>query len=270
MTDKNNHQASSPGAWLQQQRLHLGLTEEQLSQKTKIPVNYIRALESEQLELLASKAYQRTYLVTLCQAMQVDPAPGLALLKPSHESSAPLSKTPETRIQFETSGRSLMSDRPKSFAWLRIVLALCLAIGILGILRYFLPALDNQKQDVQSFEEAEMDSALQIAQQAMLQPKPPLPDTTQQADSAQAAPKFATRISLKPTGEGSAYFSLIAGQDTITRKTLGPDTTTFTGEYQDTIQIKISYRHFVQVSLNDSAIQAPKGWFKIHKGMILP
>ena len=69
------------GEVLAAKRGERGLTIEQASTATGIRVHYLSALESDELERLASPLYAKGHLTTYARFLGLDPAPLLTLLK---------------------------------------------------------------------------------------------------------------------------------------------------------------------------------------------
>lgn len=69
------------GEVLAAKRRERRLTVEQASTATRIRAHYLSALESDQLERLASPVYARDHLTTYARYLGLDPKPLLKLLK---------------------------------------------------------------------------------------------------------------------------------------------------------------------------------------------
>ncbi len=66
------------GATLKQAREASGLTTQELSMRTKIRGDYLRALEEQRLEVLPERTFARSYLQRYARELQLDPAPLLS------------------------------------------------------------------------------------------------------------------------------------------------------------------------------------------------
>ena len=65
------------GDYLKAARNETGRTIDDLARETRIPANYLQALEDERFDDLPSPAHVKGFLASYCKALGVDPAPAL-------------------------------------------------------------------------------------------------------------------------------------------------------------------------------------------------
>ena len=111
------------GAKLAQAREILGLTLDEIAERTRVRRDYLEALEAMNLKLLPGRAYTLAYLKSYAQALNLDPAP---IVKQFQEESA-LARE-DVREQLRNPESKPRQERP----WLLAVVIGFVAIGFIA------------------------------------------------------------------------------------------------------------------------------------------
>jgi len=88
----------SIGSILRQQRESQKLNLEEIAEELKIRSQYLEALENDQFELLPGKLYQRSFLKTYAQFLDLDPVHILKMFDQYEKSQRALQKEPEEAL----------------------------------------------------------------------------------------------------------------------------------------------------------------------------
>jgi len=110
--------SESPGQRLREAREALGKTTSELAVKTRIKVQQLEGLESDNYESIPAPMYVRGFLKLYAQELGLDPAPLLEAYKQSGQDSTPerrITRQLPDPVQEETSPepREALSEKPK-------------------------------------------------------------------------------------------------------------------------------------------------------------
>lgn len=125
----------SIGSILRQQRESRKLNLEEIAEELKIRPQYLEALENDQFEVLPGKLYQRSFLKTYAQFLDLDPVHILKMFDQYEKSQRSFRKEPEGEklLEESTKGQPTLPSEPQSSKsrvgyWFAILAGLALGI----------------------------------------------------------------------------------------------------------------------------------------------
>lgn len=130
------------GSLLRQAREAAGMHVSTLADVLKVPVAKLQALEADDWQTLPDAVFTRSVALSICKALQVDPAPVMALLPKSASTQKFTAPGPGINEPFRDKAVRSVHDTPNpGGAWKWLALALLAGVG--GGVWYF-----AQKQDI--------------------------------------------------------------------------------------------------------------------------
>ena len=200
------------GSILRQQRESKKLKLEEIAEELKIRPQYLEALENDQFELLPGKLYQRSFLKTYAQFLDLDQDQVLKMFDQYEKSQRALRKEPEGIL---SEGKKLseesptLSSEPRSSKsrvgyWFAILAGL--ALGIFCLIYLAKPGM-KKKQDIAP--------ELSVAAAESLNAEPEAVDTTSFAWRLDNLLTNSPEMILRIEPKGDSWIRIIADKKTL-------------------------------------------------------
>jgi cytoskeleton protein RodZ len=200
------------GSILRQEREKKKLKLEEIAEKLKIRPQYLEAMENDQFELLPGKLYQRSFLKSYVQFLDLDQSHIMKMFDQYEKSRRTLRKEPveilpeEKKLSEESPTLSSEPQPRKSRAGYWLAISAGLALGIICLIYLAKPGM-KKKHDI-ALEES-------VVKAESLMTKPEVVDTTTFAwrldNLFASSPEMVLRIEAK----GDSWVKVIADKKTL-------------------------------------------------------
>jgi len=198
------------GSILRQQRESKKLQVEEIAEELKIRLQYLEALENDQFELLPGKLYQRSFLKTYAQFLNLDQGRILKMFDQHEKSRRSFQKEPEGMKMLEESikAQSTLQKQPqpgKSRAGYWFAILTGLALGIFCLIYLAKPGM-KKKHDIAS----ELSAAAES-----LTTQPEAVDTTSFVWRLDNLLTNSSEMILRIEAKGDSWVKIIADKKTL-------------------------------------------------------